>query len=151
MARACSVMSDFLQPFGLQPSRLLCPWNFGNAGQVPIGQQSLELSGCCPLLTGLELSDSHQPTIACMNVLCSVVSDTATSWTIACQAPLSMGFPRQNCWSRLPFPSPGDLPDPGIKPMSPVSPALAGRLSLCHLGSPHYCFPDPINLTLFTA
>ena len=38
-----------------------------------------------------------------------------------------MGFPRQAYWSELPFPSPGDLPDPGTKPRSPVSPALAGR------------------------
>ena len=44
----------------------------------------------------------------------------ATSWTLACQAPLSMGFSRQEYWSGLPFPSPGDLPDPGIKPGSPV-------------------------------
>ena len=43
-------------------------------------------------------------------------------------APLSMGFPRQEYWSGLPFPSPRDLPDPGIKPMSLSSPALAGRL-----------------------
>ena len=50
-----------------------------------------------------------------------------TPWTVAHQAPLSMGFPRQEYWSELPFPSPGDLPDPGIKPMSLVSPALAGR------------------------
>ena len=42
------------------------------------------------------------------------------------KAPLSMGFCRQECWSGLPFPSPGDLPDPGIKPMSLVAPALAG-------------------------
>ena len=41
-------------------------------------------------------------------------------WTIACQAPMSMGFSRQECWSGLPFPSPGDLPDPGIKPRSPA-------------------------------
>ena len=41
-----------------------------------------------------------------------------TSWTVAYQAPLSMGFSRQECWSGLPFPSPGDLPDPGIKPGS---------------------------------
>ena len=40
----------------------------------------------------------------------------ATPWTVACQAPLSVGFPRQEYWSGLPFPSPGDLPDPGIKP-----------------------------------
>ena len=37
-------------------------------------------------------------------------------WTIACQAPLSMGFPRQECWSGLPFPSTGDLPNPGSNP-----------------------------------
>ena len=48
----------------------------------------------------------------------------ATPWTVALQAPLSMGFLRQEYWSGLPFPSPGDLPDPGIKPMSPV---LAGE------------------------
>ena len=44
----------------------------------------------------------------------------ATPWTVACQAPLSMGFSRQEYWSGLPFPSPGDLPDPGIEPMSPT-------------------------------
>ena len=43
---------------------------------------------------------------------------------IACQAPLSMGFSRQEYWSWLPFPTPGDPPDPGIEPMSPVSLAL---------------------------
>ena len=48
----------------------------------------------------------------------------ATSWTVARQAPLFMGFPRQESWSGLPFPSPGDLPNPGIKSMSP---ALAGE------------------------
>ena len=42
-----------------------------------------------------------------------------TPWTIAHQAPLSMGFSRQEYWSGLPFPSPGDLPDPGIEPRSP--------------------------------
>ena len=43
-----------------------------------------------------------------------------TPWTVAHQAPLSMGFSRQECWSELPFPSPGDLPDPGIEPKSPA-------------------------------
>ena len=47
----------------------------------------------------------------------------ATPWAVACQAPLSMGFPRQEYWSGLPFPFPGDLSDPG---MEPPSPALAG-------------------------
>ena len=44
----------------------------------------------------------------------------ATPWTVACQAPVSMGFSRQHYWSGLPFPSPGDLPKPGIKPRSPA-------------------------------
>ena len=47
-----------------------------------------------------------------------------TPWTVACQAPLSMKLSRHECWSGLPFPSPGDLPKPGIEP---TSPALAGR------------------------
>ena len=47
-----------------------------------------------------------------------------TLGTVARQAPLSMGFSRQEYWSGLPFPPPADLPDPGIKPASPVSPAL---------------------------
>ena len=51
---------------------------------------------------------------------CSVVSDSATPWTIACQAPLSMAFPRQEYWSGLPFPSPGYRPDPGIESRSPA-------------------------------
>ena len=54
----------------------------------------------------------------------SVVSDSATAWTIAYQASQSMGFSRQEYQSGLPFPSPGDLPDPGIEPRSPT---LKGR------------------------
>ena len=47
-----------------------------------------------------------------------------TTWTVAHQAPPSMGFSRQEYWSGLPFPSPGDLPNPGIEPGSPGSPKL---------------------------
>ena len=50
-----------------------------------------------------------------------------TPWTVACQTPLSMGFPRQEYWSGLQFSSPGDLPDPGLKPISPATPIFAGR------------------------
>ena len=53
----------------------------------------------------------------------SVMSYSVTSWTVDHQAPLSMGFPRQEYWSGLPFPSPGDLPNPGIEP---TTAALAG-------------------------
>ena len=49
-----------------------------------------------------------------------------TPWIIAHQAPLSMGLPRQEYWSGLPFPTPGNLPDPGIEPALLVSPLLAG-------------------------
>ena len=56
--------------------------------------------------------------------------------TVVLQAPLSVEFSRQEYWSRLPFSPPGDLPDPGIKPLSLVSPALqADSLPLQHLGS----------------
>ena len=50
----------------------------------------------------------------------------AIPWTVACQAPLSAGFSRQEYWSGLPVPPPGDLPHPGIEPRSLVSPSLAG-------------------------
>ena len=57
-------------------------------------------------------------------------------WTVAHQAPLSVGFPRQEYWSGLPCPSPADLPNPGIEPTSPVSSALAGGFfTTAHLGS----------------
>ena len=49
----------------------------------------------------------------------------ATPWTVACQVPLSMGFSKQDYWSGLLFPSPGDLPDPGIKPGSPTLQAVS--------------------------
>ena len=55
----------------------------------------------------------------------------ATPWILACQAPLSMGFSRQESWSRLPFPSPEDLPNPGIEPGSP---ALQANSLLTKLG-----------------
>ena len=68
----------------------------------------------------------------------SIMSDSATPWTVARQAPLSMEFSRQEYWSGLPCPSPGDLPAPGIEP---ASPALEGRFftseSLGFLKSTH--------------
>ena len=51
----------------------------------------------------------------------------ATPWAVTHQASLSMEFPRQEYWSRLPFPTPGNIPDPGIGPVSLASPALADR------------------------
>ena len=63
----------------------------------------------------------------CVLSLFSHVQLFVTPWTVACQAPLSMGFSRQEYWSGLPCPPPGDLPDPGIEPVPIMSPALAGR------------------------
>ena len=62
-----------------------------------------------------------------------------TPWTVACQAPLSIGFSRQEYCSGLPLPSPGDFPDPGIKPMAPTaSPALqVDSLLPSQRGSPY--------------
>ena len=71
-------------------------------------------------------------------------------WTVAQQAPLSMGFPRQEYWSGLPLPSPGDLPDPGIEPVSsalhtdslpsgpPGKPIQSGQRSKKKLGDVSY-------------
>ena len=61
----------------------------------------------------------------CVRSLCCVRL-FATPWTVAHQAPLSLGFSRQEYWSRLPFPPPGDLCNPGIKPVSLASTALVG-------------------------
>ena len=62
--------------------------------------------------------DQHTPVVSGLVIkLCPTL---ASPWTVAHLAPLSMGFPRQGHWSGLPFPSPGDLPDRGIKPGSPA-------------------------------
>ena len=68
---------------------------------------------------------------------CSVIQSCLTlcsPCTVACHAPLFMGFSRQEYWSGLPLPTPGDLADPGIEPISPAWPA--DSLPLSHLGSP---------------
>ena len=61
-------------------------------------------------------------------------------WTVACQAPLSMGFPSQEYCSGLRFPSPGDRPDPGMEPASPAS--AGGFFTRSHLGSPVSSFTE---------
>ena len=74
----------------------------------------------------------------------------ATLWTVARQAPLSMGFSRKEYWSGLPCPPPGDLPNPGVKSASPESPALqadslplepSGKLMVYHISSRILGFP----------
>ena len=73
-----------------------------------------------------------QSIYACMLSCFSCVQLFATLWTGAHQALLSLGFPRQEYWSGLSCPSPGDLSDPRIKPLSPASPALAGGFFTTH-------------------
>ena len=70
------------------------------------------------------------------------MSDSVTLWTIACQAPLSMGFSRQEYWSGLSCHPSGDLPDPRIEPSSLMSPALAGRffITTTTWGALHFFF-----------
>ena len=75
-----------------------------------------------------------------------VSSSFVTPWTVACQDSLSMGFPRQKYWSRMPFPSPRHLPDSGIEPMSPV--LQADSLLLSHSGSLLKRMPLPKLLLL---
>ena len=87
---------------------------------------------------------------------CSVLFNSVLPWTVACQAPLSMEFPRQEYWSGLPFPSPGDLPNPGIKPRSPALQAEAltseqpGKPILWHAKSLQLCptLCDPVDCIL---
>ena len=67
-----------------------------------------------------------QSLYACVQLL-SHVRLFAAPWTVAHQVPLSMEFSRQEYWNGFPFPSPGDLPEPGIQLTSLASPALAGR------------------------
>ena len=67
----------------------------------------------------------------------------ATPWTVARQAPLSMGFSRQEYWSGLPFPSPGDLPNPGIEPGSPALWADSLPTELWGKPPSHVIYPQP--------
>ena len=85
-------------------------------------------SGCCTLKTNTTMETNY----AC---LFSRVHLSVTPWTVARQAPLSVGFSRQGYWSGLPFPPPGDLPTLGIKPASPA--LQVDSLSAELLGKPY--------------
>ena len=80
--------------------------------------------------TNTKLVVTHVCVLSCVRLF-------VTPWTVI---PPSMGFSRQEYWSGLPFPIPGDFLEPGIEPMSPVSPALAGGfVATEHQGSGHIC------------
>ena len=84
----------------------------------------------------LKSRDVKSLNITYANCMCAC-SVFATTWTVALQAPVSLGFSRQEYWDRLPFPISRDLPDPGIKPASLASPALAGYFFTALPGKPH--------------
>ena len=95
--------------FGLIWKLGLCRWNSLNQHKVMLEQ------------------DRPQPnTTGARDQSLSSIRLFETPWTVAHQGPLSVGFSRQEYWSGLSFPSPGDLPHPGIEPTSLMSPALAG-------------------------
>ena len=72
------------------------------------------------LVSSVQQSDSVIYPYCCCCLVAKSNATLATLWTVAHQAPLSVGFPMQEYWSRLPFHSPEDIPDPGIEPMSPA-------------------------------
>ena len=86
--------------------------------------------------------------------VCSVAQSCptlVTSRTVACQAPLSMEFFRQEYWNSLPFPHPGDLPNPGIETVSHGSPALAGRFFTTWKAQSIFdCIQSKVQLSLIT-
>ena len=92
-------------------------------------------------------------TVFCLCYVASVVSDSATPWTVAHQALVSMGFSREEYWSGLPCPPLGDLPNPGIEPKSLMSPVLASGFftSSATREAPFFvCFICSFILILFT-
>ena len=122
----CSVVSDSLWPHGLQPTRLLCPWDFLHKSTL---QRIFPAQRSKPCLLHLVLASGYFTTVPPGKPLMLVkvkvyflsrVQLFVNPWTVAHQAPLSMEFYRQDYWSGLPFPSPRELPDPGIEPRSPA-------------------------------
>ena len=147
-----SVTPNSLQHCGPQPSRLLCPWDSPGKN---IGM------GCHALLQGIFPIQGWNPHLlhllhwqsgslllmptgntkylhVCLHAkLLQSCSTPCEPISVSCQAPLSMGFSRQEYWNGLPCPPPGDLPDSGIEATFPAAPALQlDSLPLSHQGSP---------------
>ena len=150
----CTVMSDSLQPHELYPTWLLCPWNFPgkNTGCHILLQgifSTQELNLCLLHLLHWQadslplhpLGSPGTPECACILGCFSHVQLLVILWTVAPQAPLSMGFSRQEYWNGLPCPPPRDLPNTGIKPcllhwqvesltlVPPGKPGISGQTS----------------------
>ena len=120
-------MSDSLPPHGLYSPWNSPGWNTGvgslshsrGSSQPRAQTQVSRIAG--GFFTSWATREAHYTTMKWSEVkLLSCVRLFETPWTVAHQAPPSMGFSRQEYWSGLPFPSPRDLPNPGIKPTSPA-------------------------------
>ena len=134
------------------PQEIFILVNVNNRHQTSIQKFSEQSSLCASLRVGsrekfyqwhvfhkyLVYKKPHGSFILCVCAqLVTCVWLFATPWTVAHQTLLSMVFSRQEYWSGLPFPTPGDLPNPGIKPMSSMSPKLSGRfLTIVPPGKP---------------
>ena len=125
-ALICLIVSKLKDAQSRRPSKTLLP------------KQGKDLISTCSLEEKPQLTSSisfrggdASLSVSCLSLLWLYIScggdlftksclTPVTPWTVACQVPQSMGFSRQEYWSGLPFPSPGDLPDPGIEPGSPA-------------------------------
>ena len=121
---SCSVLSDPWRPYGLWPASILCLWDSpGKNTGVDchyLLQGNFQTQGSSAFEQILQrLSYRKVKSLSCVQLF-------ATPWTIAHQAPLSMGYLNKNTGVGCHFLLQGDLSDPGIEPMSPASPALAG-------------------------
>ena len=108
---------------GILQARLLEWVAFSPPGDLPDPGSNTRLLHLRWQVDSLRLAPPRKPFRALERKKVKLLSRVrlfVTPWTVAYQAPLSMGFSRQEYWSGLPFPSPGDLPDPGIKPGSPT-------------------------------
>ena len=112
-------MSDSLWPHRWQPTRLLCPCDFPGKSTGVGGHCLLQKEVCIYIYIYTHIHIYIYMKWSEVKSL-SRVRLFATPWTVTYQAPPSLGFSRQEYWSGLPFPSPADLPNPGIKPGSPV-------------------------------
>ena len=133
--------------FSLQWFLWLGSEGLGSAGGKRCSAWAQQL-GCMSLAASRHMGSSRACVLSCF----SRVRLFAVLWTIICQAPLSVGFFRQEYWSGLLCPPPGDLPDPGIEPESLKSPALAcGFLTTGPPGKPTtYCLYFCLFLTLLS-
>ena len=128
----CGLFCDAfsIMPFPL-PTKgsVILGWDFNSKGIICfiyISRPLITHLGIIGIINSSAMSSSEWLEVACVCAV-SHVQHFAAQWTITHQDPLSMEFFRQDYWRGLPFPTPGDLPNPGIEHTHLASPALAGR------------------------